>query len=100
MRFLLATSFVAVGLLTLCGSRTRADDKADAAADLKKFQGTWTTESSEMGGNKVPADMLKGLTVTFTGDKFAVKFGDEVALAGSMKLDPSKKPKAIDVTVT
>ena len=47
-----------------------------------------------------PADDLKGLTVTFAGDKYTVKKGDEVIQVGTQKLDPSKSPKAIDVKVT
>jgi uncharacterized protein (TIGR03067 family) len=37
--------------------------------------------------------------VTFEGDKYTVKKGDEVIQVGKQKLDPSKSPKASDVTV-
>jgi uncharacterized protein (TIGR03067 family) len=40
------------------------------------------------------------MTVTFVGDKHTVKKGDEVIQVGTQKLDPSKSPKAIDVTMT
>ena len=40
------------------------------------------------------------MTVTFAGDKYTVRKGDEVIQAGRQKLDPSRSPKAIDVTVT
>jgi uncharacterized protein (TIGR03067 family) len=76
-----------------------AGDK-DAEKDLKKFQGTWTFEFIESGGKVIPPDNFKGMTVTFEGDKYVVKKGDEVMTAARQKLDPSKSPKALDVTVT
>jgi uncharacterized protein (TIGR03067 family) len=78
----------------------RADDKADIEKEIKKFQGTWTFASVESGGKEEPAADYKGMTVTFAGDKFTVKKGNELILAGTQKLDPSQSPKAIDVTVT
>ena len=57
-------------------------------------------ESSETGGKKLPADELKGLIVTFDGDKHTVKKGDEVIQVGTQKLDPSKSPRTITVTMT
>src|SRR5437899_12122809 len=100
MRSALVTLFCALGLVISGGTGTRADDKADVEKELKKFHGVWTFESVESGGKKAPADQLKGLTLTFAGDKYTVKKGDEVIQAGKQKLDPSKSPKAIDVTVT
>ena len=77
-----------------------ADDKADLEKEAKKFQGAWTFESSEAGGKQLPAGELKGLILTFEGDKHTVKKGDVLIQAGTQKLDPSKSPKAIDVTMT
>ena len=68
--------------------------------ELKKFQGTWTFESVEAGGKELPADLFKGMTVTFEGDKYSVKMGDKVVEAATQKLDPSKSPKTLDATVT
>ena len=38
--------------------------------------------------------------MAFTKDTFAVKRGDEVIVKGTFQLDPSKRPKAIDMTIT
>ena len=87
-------------VLTACaGTGARADDKADIEKELKKFQGTWTFQSVEAGGKEVPAAEFKGITVTFEGDKYAVKKADEVIEAATLKLDPSKSPKTLDVMV-
>jgi uncharacterized protein (TIGR03067 family) len=100
MRIALVTLHCALVLTASGGAGTLADDKADLKKEVKKFQGTWTFESSEAGGKKLPADQLKGLILTFVGDKHTVKKGDEVIQAGIQKLDPSSSPKAIDVTLT
>jgi len=100
MRSALVTLFCALGLVVSGGTGTRADGKAEVEKELKKFHGVWTFESVEAGGKKAPADGLRGLTVTFAGDKYTVKKGDEVIQVGTQKLDSSKSPKTIDVTMT
>jgi uncharacterized protein (TIGR03067 family) len=66
---------------------------------MKKFQGTWTIESSVTGGVEVPRELLKGLIVVYEGDKHTVKAGDKAIQVGTQKIDPSKSPKTIDVTM-
>ena len=100
MRMSLVALFCAVGFAASCRSGTLADDKADLQKEIRKFQGTWTFESCEAGGKKLPASELKGLVLTFVGNKHTVKKGDDVIQVGTQKLDPSKSPKAIDVTLT
>ena len=92
MRIAVVTLVYTLGLLT-------SGDNADVEKELKKFHGTWTFESVEAGGKEQPAADFKGMTVTFEGDRYTVKKGDEVIQVGTQKLDPSRSPKAIDVTV-
>ena len=99
MRLALGTLLCVLVLTAPGGTGARADDKADVEKELKKFQGTWTFESVEVGGKEVPVAEVKGITVTFAGAKYTVKKGDEVIQAATLKLDPSKSPKALDVTV-
>jgi uncharacterized protein (TIGR03067 family) len=96
----LAALFFAVGFAALVRSGALADDKADLEKELKKFQGTWTIESSVTGGMEIPPDDLKGFIVIYDGDKHTVKHGDQVIQVGTQKLDPSKSPKTIDVRMT
>src|SRR5919108_6502390 len=100
MRIVLRTLLCTLVLSASGGTGARADDKADVEKERKKFQGTWTFESVETGGKEIPAAEFKGVTVTFEGDKYTVKKGDEVIEAATLKLDPSKSPKTLDVTVT
>lgn len=77
-----------------------ADTKADVEKEVKKFQGSWSFESCTTGGKELPADLIKGLTLSFDGNKHTVKAGDQVLQAGTQKIEPSKSPKTIDVTMT
>ena len=99
MRVALVTLLCTLVLTASGGTGARAGDQADVEKERKKFQGTWTFESVEAGGKAVPADAFKGITVTFEGDKYTVKKGDEVIQSATQKLDPSRSPKALDVTV-
>jgi uncharacterized protein (TIGR03067 family) len=77
-----------------------ADDKTDIAKETKKFQGTWTIESSVTGGQEIPRDQLKGFLVIYEGDRHTLKYDGKVFQVGTQKIDPSKSPKTIDVTMT
>ncbi len=89
-----AIGFVATNVYTL------ADDKAEIEKETKKFQGEWTIESSVTGGVTIPADQLKGFIVIYEGDKHTLKFDGKVFQVGTQKIDPTKSPKTIDVTMT
>src|SRR5262249_37389353 len=100
MRIALATLVCTLALAVSGETSAGAGDKADLEKELKKFQGAWTFESVETGGKKEPAADFKGMTLTFEGDKHTVKKGDEVVQVGTQKLDLSKSPTTIDVTMT
>ena len=99
MRILSVLLFCAVGFAASGGPGTVADEKAELEKEARKIQGTWTFESSVTGGEDLPADQLKMFVVIFEGDKHTVKKGEEVIQVGTQKLDPSKSPKTIDVTM-
>jgi uncharacterized protein (TIGR03067 family) len=81
-----------------CGMLVAADVPVDTQKELDKLQGKWTIISQERDGKAVAAE--PEATVTVTGDKFTTKAGDKTVRAGTLKLDPTKKPSAIDVTYT
>jgi uncharacterized protein (TIGR03067 family) len=99
MRSALVTLLCTLVLAAAGGTGALAVDSTGVEKELNKFQGTWTFESVEVGGKEAPAAEFKGMTVTFQGDKYTVKKGDEVIQVATQKLDPSKSPKALDVTV-
>lgn len=68
--------------------------QADAAKeDLKKLQGAWKVEKLEAGGMEIKDAKLG--TLTFKDNQIP-EFGTEM----TVKLDPSKKPKEIDLVRT
>jgi uncharacterized protein (TIGR03067 family) len=101
-RFLFALSvalFCAGAALLPTGAQEKGDP---AKIEGEVLQGTWNFVSVEQNSIKQPrrkkGEQLQ--TITFQGDKFEVKRGDNVIQAGTRKLDPSKNPKTIDFTVT
>jgi uncharacterized protein (TIGR03067 family) len=69
--------------------------------DLKALVGTWQYASQEEDGKETDKESLKAVTVTVTADgKWEVKQEGKTFLEGTVRLDPSMKPKAADWTIT
>jgi uncharacterized protein (TIGR03067 family) len=81
-------------LACVAGLLIAADAKDDAAKEeMKKFQGSWDT-TAEVNGKKLPDPA----TVIIKDNTYTVKVKDKKLEEGTLKVDPSKKPKAIDST--
>ncbi len=67
--------------------------------EAKKLQGNWTVVALEAGGKPVPEEQVKAvnLQLTFKENKLTTQSAGETK-EGTFKLDPTKKPKEIDVT--
>lgn len=72
-----------------------ADDKGDAKKELAKLDGTWQAQSMEVDGNK--NDDAKSFSVTIKDGKYSAKMGSDVYNEGKLTIDPTKKPKTLDV---
>lgn len=73
----------------------------DAKRDEDKLQGTWQATEGVLDGKPVPKEPLQRLKVVFSGEKMSIfpLDGDgKQAMENTFRVDPSKKPKAIDVT--
>ena len=64
--------------------------------DAKLLQGTWTVMSLENDGKKAPDSEIKGMKMTFVGNKLIISKGTKSLGAGTFKVDRSKKPHPID----
>jgi uncharacterized protein (TIGR03067 family) len=64
--------------------------------DEEKIQGTWTVVSLESGGKKAPDDDVKNVKFVFKDDTVTINDPKREEKA-KIKLDASKKPKAIDI---
>ena len=78
------------------------DANAEAVAkDLQVLKGAWRMNSKEVDGRKFSDKEIKDVIGTIDGSgKVSVRRGDKVINEGTVKLDPTKKPKAIDITFT
>ncbi|MBM4092329.1 MAG: TIGR03067 domain-containing protein [Planctomycetes bacterium] len=76
-----------------------ASDEA-VKRDRERFQGTWSLTSLERDGKKAPVEELKSVKLTIKDDKFVLCKDSVVTSEGTFVLDPTKKPKEIDETLT
>ncbi len=88
MRHLLAC--MVVGLLLGADA-----PKDDVKKDKEKLQGAWKAVTAEADGKL--QDDAEERRLTFSGDEFSLKKGEETMGKGKFKIDSSKKPKEIDL---
>jgi uncharacterized protein (TIGR03067 family) len=67
--------------------------------EIERFEGTWKFVSLETEGRKLDEKVLEHPRLIIKGDRFTSKEG-ETTHHGVFKVDPTKKPKTIDVTFT
>ena len=97
-----ALLFVVIGLLFTVSPTTAGDAKDEAIKkDRKKYEGTWQVVALEVDGNKLPEEDAKKFTVVNEADgKWAIEVEGKVIARGTSEIDPTKKSKAVDLTVT
>ena len=84
---------LAMSVATLC----RGDDTKKN--DAESIDGTWLPSAAELSGEKFPDEVLKTIKLVVGDEKYTVTVGEGVD-KGTVKLDPSAKPKALDITGT
>src|SRR5262249_35094149 len=70
--------------------------------DRKAMQGSWKVVSFEIDGNQpFDEEQLARIKATFDGSgKLTIEADGSTVLEATTKIDPSKKPKAIDIAYT
>jgi uncharacterized protein (TIGR03067 family) len=63
------------------------------------IEGAWLPSSAELGGQKLPDEVRKTMKLVVKDDKYTVTVGTAVD-QGTVKLNASAKPKAMDITGT
>ena len=63
------------------------------------MEGTWLPVEGELGGQRFPDEVLKTIKLTMSDGKYTVKVGEQID-KGTVKLEPTTKPKAMDITGT
>jgi uncharacterized protein (TIGR03067 family) len=73
-----------------------ADDEA-VEKELKKLQGTWKVTRMEVDGIKIPLKAFEKVAVVIAGDKLSFRDKGKTYEEVECVLDPSKKPREIDL---
>src|SRR5215831_5920499 len=85
---------ILLSILSLAAPLTTfAAEKPD---DAKNIQGTWLPVKAELRGEPMKDDFLKSSTLKLNGGKYEVTA--ESVDKGTYTMDPTSKPKTIDVT--
>jgi uncharacterized protein (TIGR03067 family) len=92
MKKLLCVTFI----FSLCLTSFAADD----SADTKALQGSWAPVKAELGGQSLPADVLKKITLTLTNQNYEVTITGEQSDFGTWSIDTSTKPKGMTIVGT
>ncbi len=96
--FKLTVAILAVSVFTFSGL-AQADDAIEK--DRQLYAGTWQISSLEVNGNKVSEEDAKKITVINKEDgTWTLEVEGKVVGRGTSKIDPTKKPKTIDLTET
>jgi uncharacterized protein (TIGR03067 family) len=92
-------AIVVVVIVCLAAGRGVSAATEDAAVEneVKKLAGTWIGVSGEETGKKAPEKEIKQLKLVFAGDKFTATAGGKLVMKGSVRVDPARKPKTIDL---
>ena len=89
MKKLLCITFIALSSF--------ASFAADDSPDLKTLQGSWTPVKAELGGQPLPGDVLKKITLTLTNQNYEVTITGEQSDSGTWSIDTSTKPKGMTI---
>ncbi|MDW8265371.1 MAG: TIGR03067 domain-containing protein [Gemmataceae bacterium] len=97
VRWLGLAGFLAVAVLA--ADLMAAPGLKEPKDELKHFEGDWTFESWQQSGEQLPEDLLKTASWTVKGDRYTFELaGDREE--GTIKLDPSRKPAALELKIT
>lgn len=95
---------IAVGMaLSAVWSTASANAAPDAKSIQKErdsLQGTWLPHEARIGGQDIPAEVLKSLRLTLKGDRYEVSTGkasDKTSDSGVIMFDPSTTPHTMAI---
>jgi uncharacterized protein (TIGR03067 family) len=91
-------AIVLVAISTFPAWKQDAATKDAATKDLKELQGTWRAIHIARAGKPAPREEFADLTIGFDGDGVTIK-NKRFRTLSRLKLNPSRKPKEIDLTI-
>ena len=75
-----------------------AQDEA-TKKELAALAGTWRVTAIEANGQRRTGTALPNMVVKVEGDRYRQEAAGQLIESGTLKLDPTAKPKTIDMTV-
>jgi uncharacterized protein (TIGR03067 family) len=87
---------IGIVLLALAGASLAQEAKKEMA----QLEGEWTMVSGERDGQPVPDEMRKTAKRVVKDGETTVEIGGQVFMKAKFTIDPAKKPKTIDYTLT
>jgi uncharacterized protein (TIGR03067 family) len=85
--------------MLVCVSAAPLARGEEAKDDARKIQGTWKPVTAELAGKPFPDEVRKAMTLVLTDGKYTFTIGEQKD-EGTVKLDPAKSPRAMDVVGT
>jgi len=98
LKCLLAVGCMTVAMLSAFGA-DNSDDEA-VKKDRKRIEGTWKVVSFTINGNQSTGDIGKIIVVNGADGSWNLTVNDQELVQGATTINPSKKPKEIDITPT
>ena len=98
LKCLLAVGCMTVAMLSAFGA-DNSDDEA-VKKDRKRIEGTWKVVSFTINGNQSTGDVGKIIVVNGADGSWNLTVNDQELVQGATTINPSKKPKEIDITPT
>jgi uncharacterized protein (TIGR03067 family) len=71
----------------------------DTSAEMKKLERTWTGDKAEMNGAEMPNEMVKSVKLKMKDGKYFLDLSGQKD-EGTIKVDPTAKPKTIIIKGT
>ena len=68
-----------------------------ADSDSRAMDGTWQPLSAELAGKPWPKEILDAIKLIVKDDQYTVQIGEQ-SDEGTVKRDPDKSPKTMDIT--
>ena len=87
---------IGIVLLALAGTGVAQDAKKEMA----QLEGEWTMVSGEIDGQTLPEEMRKTAKRVVKDGQTTVTIGGRLFMKAKFAIDPAKKPKTIDYTMT
>jgi uncharacterized protein (TIGR03067 family) len=82
--------------------KREADEKTDDATkkEMARLEGEWSMVSGEIGGQAMPEQFVKTGKRVCKGNETTSSISGRVFMKATFTIEPSKKPKTIDYTMT